>query len=741
MSSSTLRASSTNIPGGGQHRLPRIIAGLRETLALAKTRGYLLYSVNANLLRDPYSIFQNLRQRGVDLLEHKRVEYYQGVEDVYYNKKNNEDVQNNNYNSTSRASNIATGSIYSNSANKMEEFDLEGAAVLQERQRELVLCQLYTELSIDALLDNHYETLPKLHRARIIEAIVGELDHLLRSPDDMRRRRDDGNNRLGMLPVSGDPADFITPLNLLNSGFQMIGKDPSSSSSSGTAGALPYSDERLMHYLLSELVKTLLRLEVGNRIQNLSEHQSGSGCGKPAAAAVSPEDDALMRTLQSSMGRGGRKRRSGAGDGSLRGTSVTSFNNSSKSAVVAANALNTTTRSTSSGAGPPSSSKNGTSTTTTSKDGGGRVDLQLYESLMKGSVWEGFRRLHFVKHPQVRNTLQKAIPRLSKVRQIAFSHLLHALCDVQTLSLYRRECSNSWANRKMLEQGGDARGITLSGGGRGDVEMSTAAPKKPFRSSAQPCGVGSRGILDEVTTTRCTKRASSQARLADPGDPASVDEPPPNFANDFLAVQPVIKDQYQTTTAVHTELVNNVVNCFLVALSDLPTFYCASQKQLLDFRKSPFLTKVQKGKLIGKLIADPDGDVADFGISRFLHLEEWCPPPSGTTSGRKNILHQDENRRPVSASASLPSKRSPTLYHSNPVQQKQEPQVQLELHPPQTSQSLSQAVEALHRTMPANTDPLGETLMGGATGALAGLPKNAFDAAVMRFQNIAERGL
>ncbi len=67
---------------------------------------------------------------------------------------------------------------------------------------------------------------------------------------------------------------------------------------------------------------------------------------------------------------------------------------------------------------------------------------------MKGSVWECFRRIHLLRLPEIHSTLQRALPRFSKIRQIAFSCLLHALCDSVALQNYREEVAKVSAEAK-----------------------------------------------------------------------------------------------------------------------------------------------------------------------------------------------------------------------------------------------------------------------------------------------------
>lgn len=149
------------------------VKGLRDTLQLAKNRGYLMHSVNANMVRDQFSIFQNLRHRGKELLETKRIEYLTST----------------------------------------------GRRVGPCENDETVLAKLFVEMEVDGLMENHMDEYSKLLQSRVIEAIIGELDHTVRSSN-----------------IGGGPGNnFIS-----------------------------YADVRLIHFLLQEMVKTILRIEEQN---------------------------------------------------------------------------------------------------------------------------------------------------------------------------------------------------------------------------------------------------------------------------------------------------------------------------------------------------------------------------------------------------------------------------------------------------------------------------------------------
>ena len=65
------------------------------------------------------------------------------------------------------------------------------------------------------------------------------------------------------------------------------------------------------------------------------------------------------------------------------------------------------------------------------------VDLELHALLRKGSVWQCWRRVQLIELSRVQVTLTKVLPKLSKLRQIMFMNVVHALCDPPTCVLYR----------------------------------------------------------------------------------------------------------------------------------------------------------------------------------------------------------------------------------------------------------------------------------------------------------------
>jgi len=717
----TLAASSTSRPTSARtpqpaRRAPRVIIGLRETLALAKARGYLLYSVNAALLRDPYSIFQNLRQRGVELLAAKRREYFSSIADVDHH-----------------------GSGTSGSPKNLNVLDQLTDEPVGEQldASDEILSQLYTEVSCDGLLENHFEALPKLHKARIIEAMIGELDHILRSGDDVRGERVKASSSAGAHAAAADE-NIILPLNLMNSGFQFVPKTT-------THPALPYSDEKLMHYLLSELVKTVLRMELGRQIMRAEAAGSGSGTSKHGGCN---NLSSSLRSIVLSSSKG-----SSGFNPAVRNKSA-DFYNKMLDSTLRSNKITSTTRG--GGGGPPASRVQHQQL---------RVDLELYEYLQKGSVWEMFRRLHFLKHVQIFNTLRKALPRLSRIRQIAFSHLLHALCDVEALTTYREECSRSGGQHERALPESAVGAVYRSAMGIEDVEGEVDNKENI--------------LINKEKTLNLKTQAGEIARSLAKLRPTMVTPATASLKNPALTVQPAVKNVFLTTSEVHQELVNCVANCFLDVGKDLGGWYCGNAKQLVDFRKSAFLTKKQKGLLISRLRVDPDGDEADFGLSRFLHLEEWCPPGPGADISVAPMPAARVGTGARPRNMSLPSSKSPTLHHSNAVRQAAmrssgggfglksngtssgfgkdiesyprgsdslpgkkkiavgaaetssptEPPV-LRVPPQTTFSSVGEAAEELHRIMPANRDPL--RLLSNEEDTVS-----AFQNAVLRFQNMA----
>lgn len=205
-------------------------------------------------------------------------------------------------------------------------------------------------------MENHRDEYSALLQSRVMEGILGELDFSVRSA----ALRQGGDDTWG--DAQEEEAHFGTVRRHFPAG--------SAGGSAGTGrpgpssfapGLVSYNDTRMLHYLLQELVKTVLRLE---------DRKGGVVVGDF-------QDDPLGRRKENSRGAGENSRR----------------------------------------------------------DKG--LDLDLYTYLLKGSVWQCWKRLHTIGKPQIRSTLLKGVPKLNKLRQIAFSTLLHALCDTRALPLYR----------------------------------------------------------------------------------------------------------------------------------------------------------------------------------------------------------------------------------------------------------------------------------------------------------------